>query len=131
MTPSSAADLQSEELRPLIDRFYRGSTGDAHDRIKLFKLIWDAVGTEFGARHEWYEINYSGNQEQMRLDMLRFAGIRGITGAADDLVDAVPVGIRPRRVDGRAVGVGRRIGRRRRRFGRGRVRARRAGLLRG
>ena len=86
MTPSSAADLQSEELRPLIDRFYRGSTSDAHDRIKLFKLIWDAVGTEFGARHEWYEINYSGNQEQMRLDMLRFAGIRGITGAADDLV---------------------------------------------
>jgi len=87
VTPSSAADLQSGELRPLIDRFYRGSTGDAHDRIKLFKLIWDAVGTEFGARHEWYEINYSGNQEQMRLDMLRFAGIRGIIGAADDLVE--------------------------------------------
>jgi aromatic ring hydroxylase len=87
VTPSSAADLRSEELRPLIDRFYRGSTGDAHDRIKLFKLIWDAVGTEFGARHEWYEINYSGNQEQMRLDMLRFAGIRGITAAADDLVE--------------------------------------------
>ena len=87
VTPSSAADLRSEELRPLIDRFYRGSTGDAHDRIKLFKLIWDAVGTEFGARHEWYEINYSGNQEQMRLDMLRFAGIRGITAAAEDLVE--------------------------------------------
>jgi paerucumarin biosynthesis protein PvcC len=87
VTPSSAADLQNEELRPLIDRFYRGSTGDAHDRIKLFKLIWDAVGTEFGSRHEWYEINYSGNQEQMRLDMLRFSGIRGITQAADDLVE--------------------------------------------
>jgi 4-hydroxyphenylacetate 3-monooxygenase len=87
VTPSSAADLQNAELRPLIDRFYRGSTGDAHDRIKLFKLIWDAVGTEFGSRHEWYEINYSGNQEQMRLDMLRFSGIRGITQAQDDLVE--------------------------------------------
>jgi paerucumarin biosynthesis protein PvcC len=87
VTPSSAADLQNRELRPLIDRFYRGSTGDAHDRIKLFKLIWDAVGTEFGSRHEWYEINYSGNQEQMRLDMLRFSGIRGITQAQDDLVE--------------------------------------------
>jgi aromatic ring hydroxylase len=87
VTPSSARDLQNAELRPLIDRFYRGSTGDAHDRIKLFKLIWDAVGTEFGSRHEWYEINYSGNQEQMRLDMLRFAGIRGITQSADDLVE--------------------------------------------
>ena len=86
VTPSSARDLQSEQLRPLIDRFYRGSTGDAHDRVKLFKLIWDAVGTEFGSRHEWYEINYSGNQEQMRLDMLRFSGIRGVMEQADELV---------------------------------------------
>ena len=87
VTPASADDLRSDELRPLLDRFYRGSTGDAHDRIKLFKLIWDAVGTEFGSRHEWYEINYSGNQEQMRLDMLRFAGIRGIMQGADELVE--------------------------------------------
>jgi aromatic ring hydroxylase len=86
VVPSSNADLQSEELRPLIDRFYRGSTGDAHDRIKLFKLIWDAVGSEFGSRHEWYEINYSGNQEQMRLDMARFSGVRGLTQQFDDLV---------------------------------------------
>ncbi|MBV9001143.1 MAG: hypothetical protein JO304_18940 [Solirubrobacterales bacterium] len=34
VVPSSHRDLQNEELRPLIDRFYRGSTGDAHDRIK-------------------------------------------------------------------------------------------------
>jgi aromatic ring hydroxylase len=87
MVPSSNRDLQSAELRPLIDRFYRGSTGDAHDRIKLFKLIWDAVGTEFGSRHEWYEINYGGNQEQMRLDMARFAGVRGLMADFDSLVD--------------------------------------------
>lgn len=86
VVPSSGRDLQDAELRPLIDRFYRGSTGDAHDRIKLFKLIWDAVGTEFGSRHEWYEINYGGNQEQIRLDIARFAGIRGLTGEFDDLV---------------------------------------------
>lgn len=87
VTPSRADDLRSDELRPLLDRFYSGSTGDAHDRIKLLKLIWDAVGTEFGSRHEWYEINYSGNQEQMRLDMLRFAEARGIMRGADELVD--------------------------------------------
>jgi 4-hydroxyphenylacetate 3-monooxygenase len=85
--PSSNRDLQSEELRPLIDRFYRGSTGDAHDRVKLFKLIWDAVGSEFGSRHEWYEINYSGNQEQMRLDMARFSKGRGIFERFDELVE--------------------------------------------
>jgi aromatic ring hydroxylase len=87
VVPSSNRDLQNEELRPLIDRFYRGSTGDAHDRIKLFKLLWDAVGTEFGSRHEWYEINYAGNQEQMRLDMARFAGMRGLLDQFDLLVE--------------------------------------------
>lgn len=85
--PSSYRDLQNPELRPLLDRFYRGSTGDAHDRIKLFKLLWDAVGTEFGSRHEWYEINYGGNQDQMRLDMARFAGLRGQLEQFDALVE--------------------------------------------
>ena len=88
VVPSSYRDLLSEELRPVFDRYYRGSKGDAHDRIKLFKLIWDAVGSEFGGRHAWYEVNYSGNQEQMRIDTVRFAGLRGISAAQQELVDA-------------------------------------------
>jgi 4-hydroxyphenylacetate 3-monooxygenase len=88
VVPSSNSDLRHAELRPLIDRFYRGSSGDAHDRIKLFKLIWDAVGSEFGSRHAWYEVNYSGNQDQMRLDVLRFAQVRGLADQFDDLVGA-------------------------------------------
>ncbi|MGH8872121.1 MAG: 4-hydroxyphenylacetate 3-hydroxylase family protein [Acidimicrobiia bacterium] len=86
VTPSSNLDLLNEDLRPLIDRYYRGSQGDAHDRVKLFKLIWDAVGSEFGSRHSWYEVNYGGNQDQIRLDVLRFAGIRGLTARFDELV---------------------------------------------
>ena len=87
VVPSSNRDLLSAELRPTIDRYYRGSTGDAHDRVKLFKLVWDAVGSEFGSRHAWYEVNYGGNQEQIRLDTLRFAGIGGAREEFDRLVD--------------------------------------------
>ncbi len=75
--PSSGRDLANPELRPLIDRFYRGSDSSAVDRIKLLKLVWDAIGTEFGGRHELYERNYSGNGEQVRLDALRWATRRG------------------------------------------------------
>ena len=32
----------------------------AEERIKLFKLIWDAIGTEFGGRHHQYEMFYAG-----------------------------------------------------------------------
>ena len=75
-----------EELRPLIDRFYRGASGSAEERIKLFKLIRDAMGSEFGARHEWYERNYGGSAELVRLDALRFGQRGGTLAACKDLV---------------------------------------------
>ena len=31
------------------------------------KLLWDSLGTEFGSRHELYEINYGGSTDQIRL----------------------------------------------------------------
>src|SRR4051794_13153954 len=67
--PSNAVDLKNPELRPLLDRFYRGSNGyEAEDKIKLVKLLWDAIGSEFGGRHELYERTYSGSHELTRLE---------------------------------------------------------------
>ena len=78
MTPSSYRDFQSPDIAPLLEKYYRGASASAAERIKLFKLIWDAIGTEFGARHELYEINYSGNHEQIRLDILTSAKKSGL-----------------------------------------------------
>jgi 4-hydroxyphenylacetate 3-monooxygenase len=78
VVPSSHRDLQNPELRPVLDRYYRGSESSAEERIKLFKLIWDAIGTEFGGRHELYERNYSGNHEQIRVDLLNLAKRAGL-----------------------------------------------------
>ena len=86
--PSSYKDLTGAELSPLIDRYYRGSDTSAEERIKLFKLTWDAIGSEFGGRHELYERNYSGNHEQMRLDTLNFARRKGLVDSFTQLVDA-------------------------------------------
>lgn len=58
VTSSSLKDFQDPDLRPLIDKYYRGTGATAEERIKL---VWDAIGTEFGGRHELYERNYSGN----------------------------------------------------------------------
>jgi 4-hydroxyphenylacetate 3-monooxygenase len=67
--PSSAQDWKREELRPLLDQFYRGSNGyTALDKIKLVKLLWDAIGSEFGGRHELYERSYSGSHELTKLE---------------------------------------------------------------
>jgi 4-hydroxyphenylacetate 3-monooxygenase len=64
---SHARDFSNPAIRPYIDRYMRGSNGyTAEQRIKLMKLLWDCIGTEFGARHELYEINYSGSTEEIR-----------------------------------------------------------------
>jgi 4-hydroxyphenylacetate 3-monooxygenase len=64
---SHARDFSNPEIRPYIDKYMRGSNGyTAEQRIKLMKLLWDCIGTEFGARHELYEINYGGSTEEIR-----------------------------------------------------------------
>ena len=45
----------------------------------MMKLLWDAVGTEFGERHELYERNYAGNSELMRVQTLQNARESGQT----------------------------------------------------
>ncbi|VVJ17737.1 4-hydroxyphenylacetate 3-monooxygenase (EC [Amycolatopsis camponoti] len=68
---SHASDFQNPELRPYLDKYVRGSSGyDAVERVKLMKLIWDSVGTEFAGRNELYERNFSGNHENVRIEML-------------------------------------------------------------
>ena len=78
--PSSALDFKVPELRPYLDQFVRGSNGyTAEDRVKLMKLLWDAIGSEFGGRHELYERNYFGNHESIRFETLLVAEVTGAT----------------------------------------------------
>lgn len=75
--PSGTEDLLSAELRPFIDRYYRGTGVTAEERIKLWKLAWDAIGSEFGARQELFERHYAGNVDNVRLDNLFLAENNG------------------------------------------------------
>ncbi|WP_263141512.1 4-hydroxyphenylacetate 3-hydroxylase family protein [Pseudomonas sp. RIT-PI-AD] len=86
VTVSAAADLLDPQVRALVDTYYRGAKLPPEQRLKLFKLIWDATGSEFGARHAVYESHYSGNADQIRLDALNWARRRGHLGACEDLV---------------------------------------------
>ncbi len=68
---SNAIDFKTPEIRPYLDKYVRGSNGyEAVDRVKLLKLLWDSVGSEFGGRHELYERNYSGNHEGVRFEIM-------------------------------------------------------------
>jgi 4-hydroxyphenylacetate 3-monooxygenase len=60
MLPSSIADYANPDIAGMIDRTQRSPSTDSLGRVKLFKLAWDAVGSEFGSRHLQYEMFYSG-----------------------------------------------------------------------
>jgi 4-hydroxyphenylacetate 3-monooxygenase len=82
--PSSAKDFENPEIDKYLAKYVRGSNGiDYRERIKIMKLLWDAIGTEFGGRHELYEMNYAGNHEDIRIQAMWNA--RG-SGALDRMI---------------------------------------------
>lgn len=58
--PSSVAELRNPATRPDIDRYVQSPGVPALERVKLFKLAWDAIGSEFAGRHHQYEMFYAG-----------------------------------------------------------------------
>ena len=59
--PSSIRDMNNPEIEKYQAKYVRDSNSmDYVERIKILRLMWDAIGTEFSGRHELYEINYTG-----------------------------------------------------------------------
>jgi 4-hydroxyphenylacetate 3-monooxygenase len=58
--PSSYKEIVGPETAGDIRRYVRSPGVPAEERIKLYRLVWDIVGTEFGGRHEQYEMFYAG-----------------------------------------------------------------------
>ena len=86
--PSSVKDFANPAIDPYLKRYVRGSNGIGYkERIKIMKLLWDAVGTEFGGRHELYERNYAGNHEDIRIQALTGARRNGTMDRMTALVD--------------------------------------------
>ena len=86
--PSHIRDFNNPEIDQYLQKYVRGSNNiEYRQRIKILKLLWDAIGTEFGGRHELYEINYAGSQEEVRLQVLGQSTANGTLQKCFDLVD--------------------------------------------
>jgi 4-hydroxyphenylacetate 3-monooxygenase len=60
MLPSSVADFANPQIADYIRRTQGSPLFEPEDRVKFFKLAWDAVGSEFASRHVQYEMFYAG-----------------------------------------------------------------------
>lgn len=86
--PSSVRDFNNPEVDAYLAQYSRGSNGmEYKERIKIMKALWDAIGTEFGGRHELYERNYAGSHELIRMHALFHAKGSGALDAMEALAD--------------------------------------------
>lgn len=60
MLPSSIEDFRNPETASIIAKTQQSPAASADNRVKFYKLAWDAVGSEFGSRHQQYEMFYAG-----------------------------------------------------------------------
>lgn len=86
MVPSSSADFATPETRALIYKTQRSVVATSEERVKLMKLAWDAVGSEFGSRHLQYEMFYSGAPYVTRGNSFRFFDWGEVKGAVDQFM---------------------------------------------
>ncbi len=56
MLPSSVHDYSNPELARLIGKTQQSPAASAEEKVKFYKLAWDAVGSEFASRHTQYEM---------------------------------------------------------------------------
>ncbi len=58
--PADISVMGDADLRKTFETFWNTPQMRAVDRMKLFKLAWDLVGSEFAGRHLQYEKFYAG-----------------------------------------------------------------------
>jgi 4-hydroxyphenylacetate 3-monooxygenase oxygenase component len=66
MTPTEQ-DLTRSELREELELYMKGAQTSAEERLRIMKLAWDAIGTEFGSRQSMYESFYAGDPINNRI----------------------------------------------------------------
>jgi 4-hydroxyphenylacetate 3-monooxygenase len=86
MLPASYADFEAPATNAIIQKTQRSPIAGPIERVKLMKLAWDAVGSEFGSRHLQYEMFYSGASFVTRGNAFRFFDWDSVKGGVDDFM---------------------------------------------
>ncbi len=86
MLPSSEKDFANPEIADYIARSQSGVGPESPERVKLFKLAWDAIGSEFASRHIQFELFYAGAGYVVRNNSYRTYDWDRATGMVDGLL---------------------------------------------
>jgi 4-hydroxyphenylacetate 3-monooxygenase len=95
MVPSSIADFDDPGLAAIIDKTQKSPVFSPQERVKFFKLAWDALGSEFASRHVQYEMFYAGASFVTRGHSYRTFDWATCKGMVDDLMGSYPTPAAP------------------------------------
>lgn len=84
--PSSVADLDDPVEAAAMEVVMGSDRLPVRDRVRLFKLAWEMVGTEFAGRHVQYERFYSGAVAAVRGHAHRFYPFAEAESLVDDFL---------------------------------------------
>jgi 4-hydroxyphenylacetate 3-monooxygenase len=86
--PANASVLRDPELRRQFETYFASPQLAALDRMKLFKLAWDLVGSEFAGRQQQYEKFYAGASFIVRNYSHTLAPWADLHGVVDGLLNS-------------------------------------------
>ena len=88
--PSSIKDFANPESAADLERYVHSPGFSANERVRLLKMAWDLIGSEFAGRHQQYEKFYGGASFLVKQNMYRsfdFARAERLVDAALALPD--------------------------------------------
>jgi 4-hydroxyphenylacetate 3-monooxygenase len=89
--PSSQADFDNPEIAADLERYMPSASTNAKTRVRLMRLIWDFLGTEFGSRHAQYEKFYGGASFLVKQNVYRNFDWKRATGLVERALNLPPL----------------------------------------
>lgn len=87
--PADVSVMKNPELREKFEQFWATPFMESFDRMKLYRLAWDLVGSEFAGRHTSYEKFYAGSYFVVRNHSHREAPWDDFHAIVDRQLDAM------------------------------------------
>ncbi|HKC53899.1 MAG TPA: 4-hydroxyphenylacetate 3-hydroxylase C-terminal domain-containing protein, partial [Burkholderiales bacterium] len=84
--PADVSVMHDPKLRELFEKYWQTPQLAALERMKLYKLVWDLIGSEFAGRHLQYEKFYAGASFIVRNHSFREAPWQEFHRVVDDLM---------------------------------------------
>jgi 4-hydroxyphenylacetate 3-monooxygenase len=85
--PANISVMKDPALAHQFQTYWQTPQTDAITRMKLFKLAWDMVGSEFAGRHQQYEKFYAGASFIVRNHSFRETDWAAFNRIVEKLID--------------------------------------------